>query len=61
MGMTTWLSCRSKTCCPWVAPYYGRALRAVTDFSIHQFQDRRWVLCTRESVSSAFETVCHDD
>ena len=44
-----------------VAPYYGRTLRAITDFSVHQFQDRRWVLCTRESVSSAFSTVLHDD
>ena len=26
-----------------VAPYYGRAIRAITDFSVHQFQDRRWV------------------
>ena len=43
-----------------VAPYYGRTLRAITDFSVHQFQDRRWVLCTRESVSSAFDTVPHD-
>ena len=44
-----------------VAPYYGRSLRAITDFSVHQFQDHRWVLCNRESVASAFETVRHDD
>lgn len=43
-----------------VAPYYGRTLSTITDFSVHQFQDSRWVLCTRGSVSSAFEVVLHD-
>ena len=40
-----------------VAPHYGRILRAITDFSIHQYQDHRWVLCNRKSVSASFETV----
>ncbi len=44
-----------------VAPYYGQILRAITDFSVHQFQDHRWVLCNYKSVLSAFETVLHDD
>ena len=30
-----------------VAPHYGRFLRAITDFSVHQYQDHRWVLCDR--------------
>ena len=44
-----------------VAPNYGRFLRAITDFSVHQYQDRRWVLCDRESVSASFETMLHHD
>ncbi len=44
-----------------VAPHYGQTVRAIADFSVHQFQDRRWVLCTRESMSSAFATVRHDN
>ena len=40
-----------------VAPYYGRMLKSITDFSIHQFQDHRWVLCDSASVSASFETA----
>ena len=38
-----------------VAPHYGRTLKSILDFSIHQFQDRHWVLCDRESVAASFE------
>ena len=38
-----------------VAPNYGRNLRAITDFSIHQFQDHRWVLCDRDSIPTSFK------
>lgn len=38
-----------------VAPYYGRTLRSIADFSIHQFQNHRWVLCSRDSVSASFK------
>ena len=44
-----------------VAPHYGRFLRAITDFSVHQYQNRCWVLCDRASVSASFETVRRDD
>ena len=44
-----------------VAPYYGRFLRAITDFSVHQYQDRRWVLCDRESVSASIEMALPND
>ncbi len=44
-----------------VAPYYGRFLRTITDFSVHQYQERRWVLCNRESVSASFEMAPHHD
>ena len=44
-----------------VAPYYGQLLRAITDFSVHQYQDRRWVLCDRKSVSASFETAPYHD
>ena len=40
-----------------VAPRYGRTLTSITNFSIHQFQDHRWVLCDSASISAAFETV----
>lgn len=33
-----------------VAPFYGRRLRSISDFSVHQFQDHRWVLCDTASV-----------
>ena len=33
-----------------VAPFYGRTVSSITDFSIHQFQNHRWVLCSRDSV-----------
>ncbi|MCY3605178.1 MAG: Mov34/MPN/PAD-1 family protein [Gammaproteobacteria bacterium] len=42
-----------------VAPYYGRTLKSISDFSVHQFQSRRWVLCSPRSVSAAFE-ICSD-
>ena len=38
-----------------VAPNYGRTLSSLMDFSIHQFQDHRWVLCDSESISVSFE------
>ena len=40
-----------------VAPHYGRTLNSIMDFSVHQFQDHRWVLCDRESIAMSFETV----
>ena len=40
-----------------VAPRYGRFLRAITDFSVHQYQNRRWVLCDQKSVNASFQTV----
>ena len=44
-----------------VAPHYGRFLSAITDFSVHQYQDHCWVLCDQSSVSACFENVlCHD-
>ena len=33
-----------------VAPLYGRTVASITDFSVHQFQNHRWVLCSRDSV-----------
>jgi proteasome lid subunit RPN8/RPN11 len=33
-----------------VAPRYGFALDRIADFSVHQYQDGRWVLCSPESV-----------
>ena len=44
-----------------VAPYYGRFLRTITDFSVHQYQDGRWVLCSRDSVSASIETAPRHD
>lgn len=40
-----------------VAPHYGRLLGSIGDFSIHQFQDHRWVLCRPNSVLDAFQNV----
>ena len=40
-----------------VAPHYGRTLTSIKNFSIHQFQDHRWVLCDAASISATFETV----
>ena len=40
-----------------VAPHYGRTLTSIKIFSIHQFQDHRWVLCDAASISATFETV----
>lgn len=39
-----------------VAPHYGRTLKSITDLSIHQFQNHRWVLCSRNSVSASFRS-----
>lgn len=36
-----------------VAPHYGRTLQTITDLSVHQFQDHRWVLCHPESVEAS--------
>ena len=44
-----------------VAPHYGQILGAIIDFSVHQFQDHRWVLCDRESVMASFQTVRRHD
>ena len=40
-----------------VAPHYGRTLTSIKNFSIHQFQDHRWVLCDSASIAATFETV----
>ena len=40
-----------------VAPHYGETLSTILDFSVHQFQDHRWVLCSRRSVEAALVTV----
>ena len=40
-----------------VAPHYGRTLRSMADFGVHQFQDRRWVLCDSDSVAATFDPV----
>ena len=40
-----------------VAPCYGRSLDSIGDFSIHQFQDHRWVLCHPNSVLDSFRIV----
>lgn len=40
-----------------VAPQYGRTLTSIADFSIHQFQNHRWVLCNPESTAAAFQTI----
>lgn len=37
-----------------VAPFFGRTVYSITDFSVHQFQDHRWVLCSRKSVVANF-------
>lgn len=41
-----------------VAPFYGRTLRSISDLSVHQFQDHRWVLCSAESILSNFQEGC---
>ncbi len=38
-----------------VAPFYGRTVRTISDFSVHQFQNHRWVLCPKKSVQSGFK------
>jgi len=40
-----------------VAPFYGRTVRSIDDFSVHQFQNHRWILCSKESVRSGFEVA----
>lgn len=37
-----------------VAPFYGQTVESIRDFSVHQFQDHRWVLCSATSVLSVF-------
>ena len=44
-----------------VAPRYGRFLRKITDFSVHQYQHHRWVLCDQGSVAASFQTVPRSD
>ena len=44
-----------------VAPYYGRTLKSITDFSIPQFQAHRWVLCNHKSIYASFDTVYFHD
>lgn len=39
-----------------VAPFYGRTVTSIGDFSVHQFQDHRWVLCSRNSVFAGIRT-----
>ena len=41
-----------------VAPFYGRTVRSISNFSVHQFQDHRWVLCSGESVLSNLREGC---
>ncbi len=38
-----------------VAPHYGLTLKSITDFSVHQYQNHRWVLCDRKTNSASFE------
>ena len=40
-----------------VAPHYGRSVRTLGDFAIHQCQAHRWVLCEPRSVQAALETT----
>lgn len=35
-----------------VAPFYGCYVQSLADFSVHQYQDHRWVLCDTGSVSA---------
>ncbi len=42
-----------------VAPHYGRHLQSIDDFAVHQFQDRRWVLCLRLAGSGS-KRQCFD-
>ena len=44
-----------------VAPRYGRFVRAITDFSVHQYQNHRWVLCDRNSVYESCQTMLPHD
>ena len=38
-----------------VAPHYGQYLSELSDMSVHQFQDGRWVYCKHDSVAKAFK------
>jgi proteasome lid subunit RPN8/RPN11 len=40
-----------------VAPEYGVSLGDVSELAVHQYQERRWVQCSRESVSGNFHKV----
>jgi proteasome lid subunit RPN8/RPN11 len=33
-----------------VVPFFGRTFDSLSDACVHQFQDRRWILCSPESV-----------
>lgn len=40
-----------------VAPHYGTRIQSVDDFSFHQYQNGRWVLCTPRSVREQVAVV----
>lgn len=40
-----------------VAPNFGVGVRSLHDFSVHQYQGRRWVLCRPESVRTNLSVV----
>ena len=40
-----------------VAPHFGRTVRWITDFSVHQFQEHRWVLCSPRSVLAGIDVA----
>lgn len=40
-----------------VAPRFGADVRGIEDLTVHQFQDGRWVLCSRSSVNECFVVV----
>lgn len=40
-----------------VAPHYGRDLRAMADFAVHQYQGGKWVWCDPVSVTSGITVV----
>lgn len=40
-----------------VAPNYGRTLKSIVDFGVHQFQDGAWVWCDSDSVMAQFRSL----
>jgi hypothetical protein len=40
-----------------VAPTFGIALQAITDFGVHQFQNGRWIFCRQHSVKSSLVKI----